>query len=223
MDHRTTSTPIAAPRGFGRPSIEVFADIVCPFTHVGLRWFAHRRTELGHHGTALWVRSWPLEIINGAPLDPEVTAEKIRVLRAQVAPALFAGFRPDSFPATSLPALALAAAAYESDLALGERVSLELRDLLFEEGEDIAAPDVLASVAGQHDLTVGPRHHQVVLDDLAEGEGRGVVGSPSFFTASGCFFCPALDISHDAEGHLLVTPDQAGFGRFVEACFSPTG
>jgi len=44
-------------------------------------------------------------------------------IRQQVAPDLFAGFAPAAFPATSLPALALAAAAYERDPATGEQVS----------------------------------------------------------------------------------------------------
>ena len=35
------------PRGVVPHSIEVFADVLCPFTHVGLRRLVARRTELG--------------------------------------------------------------------------------------------------------------------------------------------------------------------------------
>jgi len=61
-----------------------------------------------------------------------------------VAPDLFAGFDPERFPMSSLPALALGAAAYKSDLQHGERVNLALREALFEEGRDLTDPAVQA-------------------------------------------------------------------------------
>ncbi len=67
-------------------------------------------------------------------------ADEVVELRDQVAPELFAGFRVDRFPATSLPAMALVASAYVAGLGVGEQVSLEVRDLLFEQGVDIADP-----------------------------------------------------------------------------------
>ena len=57
--------------------IEVFADVACPFAHVGLRRFAERRDELGRTDVALRVRSWPLEVVNGHPLDARLVAEEI--------------------------------------------------------------------------------------------------------------------------------------------------
>ena len=94
--------------------VEVYADVACPFTHVGLRRFVERRAELGRDDVPLWVRAWPLEIVNGEPLDPHFIAEEVDDIREQVAPTLFAGFVERSFPASSLPALTLAAAAYET-------------------------------------------------------------------------------------------------------------
>jgi len=58
-----------------------------------------------------------------------------------------------------------------------------------------------------------------VAIDLREGQARGVVGSPHFFTPGGSFFCPSLEIGHDDEGGLDISFDQAGFTRFVDACF----
>jgi predicted DsbA family dithiol-disulfide isomerase len=198
--------------------VEVFADVACPFTHVGLRRFVERRTELGRSDVTLWVRAWPLEIVNGEPLDPHFIAEEVADIREQVAPALFAGFAESSFPASSLPALALSAAAYEQGFATGERVSLALRDLLFERGLDIADADVLGRLAADHHVPVDLSDTRRVLDDHAAGVARGVVGSPHFFTPAGGFFCPSLDVHRDATGHLRITADTLGFERFVTTC-----
>ena len=94
--------------------VEVFADVCCPFTHVGLRRLVQRRDEVGGD-LELVVRAWPLELVNGAPLDGDLIAEEIEELRKQVAADLFVGFDRGRFPATSLPALELAAAAYRHD------------------------------------------------------------------------------------------------------------
>jgi predicted DsbA family dithiol-disulfide isomerase len=201
--------------------IEVYADVACPFTHVGLRRFVERRAELGRSDVVLRVRAWPLEIVNGEPLDPHVIAEEVADIRRDVAPTLFAGFLESSFPASSLPALALAAAAYGRDLATGERVSLALRDLLFEQGRDIADADVLGRLAADHDVVADLTDTRPVLADHAAGLAHGVIGSPHFFTPAGGFFCPALDVHRDADGHLRITADPEGFDRFVTGCFTP--
>ena len=199
--------------------VEVYADVACPFTHVGLRRFVERRAELGRGDVTLWVRAWPLEIVNSEPLDPHFIAEEVDDIREQVAPTLFAGFVEGSFPASSLPALTLAAAAYGQDLATGERVSLALRDLLFERGVDIADAEVLGRLAADHEVAVDLTDTRRVLDDHAEGVARGVIGSPHFFTPAGGFFCPSLDVHRDAGGHLRITADTLGFDRFVTTCF----
>ena len=200
--------------------IEVFADVACPFTHVGLRRFVQRRAEAGRSDVVLWVRSWPLELVNGAPLDPEFVAEEVAELRVQVAPELFAGFRVDRFPGTSLPAMALVASAYKASPGVGEQVSLEIRDLLFERGVDIADPVVLEALAEHHGLTFDRDDLSVVLADRTEGDQRGVIGSPHYFTSEGGFFCPALDVSRDARGHLQVEPDPTRFDAFIASCLA---
>ena len=210
---------VRRPAGHPVTTIEVFADVACPFTHVGLRRFVEQREQLGRHDVELVVRAWPLEIVNGRPLDPAATAAKVADMRHQVAPTLFAGFSEENFPSTSLPALALAAAAYARDVGTGEAVSLELRDLLFERGEDIADPEVLGAVAEEHAITVGPSDVQKVRDDHVEGVRRWVIGSPHFFTPVGDFFCPALRIDHDPAGHLEMTVDVETLDRFLTACF----
>lgn len=198
--------------------VEVFADVGCPFTHVGLRRFVERREELGRPDVRLLVRAWPLEVVNGQPLDPAFIAEEVDDIRQQVAPDLFAGFDEAAFPASSLPALALADAAYQAGAEVGEAVSLELRDRLFERGEDVADAEVLGSVATAHGLD-GLGDPARVEADHAEGVARGVIGSPHFFTADGGFFCPALDVGRDAQGHLRIVADPAGWEAFLASCF----
>jgi predicted DsbA family dithiol-disulfide isomerase len=201
--------------------IEVFADVGCPFTHVGLRRFVERRADEGLEGeVALRVRSWPLEIVNGTPLDARFIAEEVDDIRRQVAPDLFGGFREDRFPSTFVPAMMLAAAADRVSPKVGEDVSLTLRDLLFEQGVDVSDPAVLVGLAEAHGITVDLNDPAPVLADHAEGVERGVVGSPHFFTPDGTFFCPSLNVGRDDSGHLRVTADPAGFQQFLSSCLA---
>lgn len=200
--------------------IEVFADVGCPFTHVGLRRFVERRDELGRDDVRLRVRSWPLEVVNGQPLDPTFIAEEVDDLRDQLGPELFTGFDGSAFPATSLPAMTLAAVGYDMDVTTGERLSLELRDLLFEQNVDVADPDVLDALAARHGIQADLSDHRRVLADHADGVERGVIGSPHFFTPTGGFFCPSLDVHRDDDGHLRITADPDAFDRFIAACLA---
>ena len=158
--------------------IEVFADIWCPFAHVGLRAIDEERARADSTDVAIRVRAWPLELVNGAPLDPGLTKEHADDLRNQVAPDLFAHLDPDRFPTSTLGALALANRAYQTDLGLGELVSFALRDALFEEGRDISDPVILEHLA--HDLGVDmpdESDRAGVLADWDEGRRRGVRSS----------------------------------------------
>ena len=155
-------------------TIEVFADIWCPFAHVGIRCVIERRVQLKREDVLLYVRAWPLELVNEAPLDPKATTHHVEELRAQVAPDLFQGFDPDHFPRTTLPALAWVHAAYKTDTKRGEAVSLALRNALFENGVDISDPASIADIVRAEgvesfDATDG----QAVLADWHEGKDVG--------------------------------------------------
>jgi predicted DsbA family dithiol-disulfide isomerase len=196
------------------PTIEVFADVVCPFTHVGLRRLVDARAQRSVDAP-LVVRSWPLELVNGAPLAATKVAEEIDAIRAQVAPELFSGFDVDAFPATSIPALALTVAAYRHGVATGEAVALAVRWALFEEGRDLADPEVLAAIAERHGVgAVADADVEAVRVDWEEGRERGVVGSPHFIVGADGFFCPGLDISHSAAG-FSIAADLDGFAEFA--------
>jgi len=196
-------------------TIEVFADVRCPFTHVGLRRLVARRDALGRD-VVLRIRAWPLELVNQAPLDAELIAEEVDALRAQVAPELFGAFDPGRFPKTSLPALALTAGAYEIGAEVGERVGLALRWALFEEGRDIATPSVLLDIAQAAGMEL-PHHHDQdqVRADWAQGQQRGVIGSPHFFIGRHGYFCPTLDITR-VDGQLRIADNRAVFEDFID-------
>lgn len=197
--------------------VEVFADVWCPFAHVGLRRFVELR-ERRSAPVGLYVRAWPLEHVNGRPMDADFIAAEVDQIRRTVAPDLFTGFDPEHFPASTVPALQLTGRAYAISTATGEAVALEVRDRLFERGEDIDDPAVLAAVAEAHGVDVAG-DDDLAGRDLTEGRARGVIGSPHFFTPGGDFFCPALDV-RTIDGHLNITADPEGFERFVESCFA---
>ena len=205
------------------PVIEVFADIWCPFTHVGLRAIEAQRDRAGRGDARIWVRAWPLELVNGVPLDPGVTKAHADDLREQVAPDLFADLSVDRFPRSTLDALALANRAYRTDPEVGERVSFALRDALFEEGRDISDPVVLEYLA--RDLGVAlpdETDHAAVVSDWHEGGRRGVQGSPHFFCGGTDVFCPSLDISTSPGSGMSVVADAARLTAFLEACLPGT-
>jgi predicted DsbA family dithiol-disulfide isomerase len=200
-------------------TIEVFADVRCPFTHVGLRRLVARRCELGRDDPRLRIRAWPLELVNGAPLDAGLVLQEAAALRSQVSPDLFTGLTASTFGSTSLPALALAGAAYRVSIATGEAVSLALRDTIFEEGDDVSSPDVLDGIAARHGVpAVTDDDREQVMRDWREGQQRGVTGSPHFLVGDRGYFCPSLDIRHDG-GELDVRLDEPALEEFLAAVF----
>ena len=199
--------------------IEIYADIWCPFAHVGLRAARRERERLARADVVFVIRPWPLELVNGRALDPEVTARHVRELREQVAPELFSDFDVDTFPATTLPALSLALAAVEQDPATGESVNWALRDALFEEGRDISDVAVLEDIS--HRFGVDPDwglDTSSVELEWRRGQERGVQGSPHFMCADRDAFCPALDISRNETGDLSLHANVDGLHAFLDAC-----
>ena len=201
--------------------VEVFADVVCPFTHVGLRRFVQARAEAGAAEVALRVRAWPLELVNGEPLDADFVAEEIADLRAQVAGDLFTGFDPAAFPSSTIGLLGLVEVAYEQGLTTGESVSLALRDALFERGRPVADPAVLAAIAADHGITPPDAETAAALVEAswAAGQERGVIGSPHFFLSDDSWFCPGLDIERQGH-HLHIEADEGPFREFLTQAFA---
>jgi len=196
------------------PTIEVFADITCPFTHVGLKKVVDE-LHPNDGNVEVVVRAWPLEWVNEAPLEAAAVETKVHALREQLGADAFAGFRADTWPATTIPALNLAAQAFDVDAPTGLAVSIALRDALFEDGRDISDPAVLSAIATEFGLN--PPSNEVddrVQADYDEGQRRGVRGSPDFWLGDQEFFCPALKLGHDDEG-LTAEFDSDGFDAFM--------
>ncbi len=199
--------------------VEVFADVGCPFAHMGLSMLVAERARRQRDDVALRVRAWPLEIINGVGFSGEAVATKAEALRSQLDTDRFAGFDGSSYASSFLPAMELTALAYETDAGIGESVALEVRQLTFEAGVDVADPTVLAAVAARHRLVLPePLGQRRVEADLAEGRSRGVIGSPHFFVAGSDSFCPALDIRTTDSG-LEVSVARDGLRSLIELCF----
>jgi len=204
--------------------IEVFADVTCPFAHAGLERIVALLAERSDEPLDVWIRAWPLEWVNGTPLDADAVATKAGILTERLGIDSFDGFDPAVWPATTLPALNLTAAAYAIDHGTGLAVGLALRQALFRNGQDVSDREVLASIADQHGL---PRSVADELDategshavraDYAEGQRRGVRGSPHYWVAHHDFFCPALLIGHDDHGGLTADFDPAGLAAFLDA------
>lgn len=210
-----------------RPTLEVFADVGCPFTHLGLLRFVDERRRRGRGDLVLRVRAWPLEWVNGRPLDAAFIAEEVDDIRSQVAPEQFRSFTEASFPTSTVSAMCLSAAAAAAGPDVAEQVALAVRTALFEDGLDVGDDAVLAHIAEAHGLAWPPdaderaRLEAAVGTDWEEGRSRGVVGSPHFFFSSGDgFFCPALDVGRDEHGHLHVHADPEGFAAFLDEVFA---
>lgn len=209
-----------APPDAGRSrTIEVFTDVWCPFAHVGLRCVVAAREAAGRPDVVIRVRAWPLELVNRAPMDPARAAHHAHDLQEQVAPHLFTHLDLDHFPTSTLEALALTEAAYRVDAALGERMSLAVREELFEHGRDISDPAVLASLAAAIGTPLPEdRDRTAVLNDWHDGQRRGVIGSPHFYCGSRDLFCPSLDITRDDHG-VTIRLDTGVLDAFLTDCF----
>ncbi len=199
-------------------SITVFGDVVCPFTYAGLVMLRNERAQRGVD-VPLRMRAWPLEWINGRPLDPVHVEAEIAGLRSVVSD-LFNGFRRDAFATTSIAALALIDVAYEQGDEVGEAVGFEVREALFEDGVDIGDSAALATIAARHHITVPDRAEAElrVNADHDRGTALGVVGSPHFITDQGSWFCPLLHVSQ-VDGVVTVRIDDPARAQFLAAVF----
>jgi predicted DsbA family dithiol-disulfide isomerase len=200
--------------------IEMFADMLCPFAYVGLARLLASRDD-AQAAVRIRVRAWPLEWVNGSPLDPLVVEHEVAALRAQVAPDLFRGFRASAFPRTAVPAFGLAAAAYAFSDECGENVSLELRRALFEAGRDIADAAVLHDIGARHGVTPLDAHTAAATArvDWERGRARGVIGSPHFFVGDDGWFCPSLRVSNRG-GEFDVRADPGAIEEFYRGVFA---
>ncbi|MBU6329019.1 MAG: DsbA family protein [Acidobacteria bacterium] len=200
-------------------SIDVFADIWCPFAHIGLRCAREQLDAAGRPDVVLRIRPWPLELVNSAPMDPDRTTAHIAHLRHQIDDTRFVGFRVETFPTSTIEPLALTERAYVVDPQVGEAMAFALREALFERGIDISDPEAIAALAAEHGIDPpGPEDREAVIASWHEGQARGVKGSPHFFCGDAEMFCPSLDITRPAEGEVIIDLDVDRLAGFLRAC-----
>ena len=207
--------------GYGKV-IEVFADVVCPFTHVGLKRLFAYRNEMGRDDVVLEVHAWPLELVNGELRPTRPAGRRGRRVASRRRTGTLRRIRPDLVPDDIAPRACPRGRAYRAGLRRGEQVSLALRDALFEHGRNIADPNELAAIAESYEIDP-PADSDVaaVMADLERGRARRVIGSPHFFVdGGGGFFCPALDIERVGR-NLRIANDATSFAAFAEKCFGP--
>ncbi|HVA73306.1 MAG TPA: hypothetical protein VNF71_01910 [Acidimicrobiales bacterium] len=205
----------------GSPTvIEVFADIWCPFTHVGLHALSEQLGAEDRRDVRIWVRSWPLEWVNGKPMDADHAVRHSVELREQATPYLFEEFDGSHFPKSTIPVLALVAKGYKVGYRVGESLSFEVREFLFEHGQDVSDPVILSRIGRYYDLgPPGPDDYATVVADWKEGIDRGVRGSPHFFCGEADIYCPSLDIATQPEGKSkTIRGNLERLGLFVDGC-----
>lgn len=202
-------------------TIDVWADVSCPFAHYSLQRFAERRDLAGANHVRLRVRAWPLELANGEPLTAEKVGHEVPDIRAQVADDLFTGFDPDAFPRSTIGILGAATLAYEAGTDTGEAFNLAVRNALFEDGAAVADPSVLAAITEAHGFALPDESaaRAAVEADFGAGKGRGVEGSPTYFVDGQAYFCPSLNIDHEGD-HLRIAVDESEMHRFLEVALS---
>ena len=178
------------------------------------------RNAIEGDDTAIIVRSWPLELVNDAPMDPVKAKNNCDALREQVAPDAFACVDVEKFPTSTLDALTLVTRGYDISLQLGEAASFRVREALFEEGRDISDRSVLDDIAGELEISdyYDPQHN-AVRADWEEGKKRGVIGSPHFFHGALGTFCPSLQMTREPATGITINTDTTRLQQFLQQCF----
>jgi len=200
--------------------IEIFADVWCPFAYVGIRRVFEYRDEIGRSDVPIIVRSWPLELVNDAPMAQAKALGNCDALRRQVAADQFANTELSNFPSTTLDALTLIAQAYEQDVSAGEKASIVVREAIFERGDDVADESMLQRIASSLGVSYVPdADHVLVRHDWEEGKARGVVGSPHFFNGSVGVFCPSLQLTRTEDSGLIIQANAEKLAAFLKTCF----
>ena len=174
--------------------------------------------EIGASDVSLVVRAWPLELVNGVPLDAGLISQKVRTFRDQVAPNLFRGLDSAPSPSTSMPALRLEAARASQSAAAGNGSASPYGRQCSNTGVTSPTGECLREIAascGVDDPV--PVSDNDVIEDWLAGKQRGVVGSPHFFAAEGNWFCPSLTITQTDDG-LWMADNQHGLDRLAAIC-----
>lgn len=234
----TTDRPVPPPPPTG--VMQVWSDLLCPFTHVALHGLraaqlnappgsAASRVQLEHH-------SFPLELFNGP--HPRRGTDTEAVGLGQVAPE--AGFRvwtasDDLYPHSVLLAAEAVLAATAQSRTAGAVLDAALRAAFWTRSRSIAHRQVILEVA--HEITeTGPdlidvaalttaldhgRHRADLMHDYAVAQTDAIPGSPTFVFPDGSTVSnPSMTVHWDgpwAAGYPVVdTHDRAVYAKLLQ-------
>jgi predicted DsbA family dithiol-disulfide isomerase len=183
-------------------TIQVWSDLLCPFTHVTMDRLWRRREELGLADAVRFEhRAFPLELFNGPHPRRGTDTEAVGI--GQVAPE--AGFRvwtapDDQYPHTVLLAAEAVHAANAQGLAAGELLDRALRRAFWAGSRSISHRGVILEVAaeaaaGSPAAGLDPgalagaldcgKHRAELMADYAVAKTDQVSTSPHLFLADG--------------------------------------
>ena len=74
-----------------------------------------------------------------------------------------------------------------------EEASFRVRTALWEDGVDVGSPDAVTALAAELGVQTTATDHRSVIDDWADGQRRGVDGSPHYFCGGADLFSADTD------------------------------
>jgi predicted DsbA family dithiol-disulfide isomerase len=178
-------------------TIVVFADVGCPFAHIGLHRLLDTRARLDlDDAVALDIRAFPLELFNDRPTPKHSLDLEIAALSQAVPEAGWQAWsdRDYRFPVTMLPPMEAVQAAKLQSFRAAEQLDHRLRTAFFAESRCIsmrheilacAAECAAVDVAALTEALDDGRARRTVIDQWEQSQGEDILGSPHLFLPDG--------------------------------------
>lgn len=197
-------------------TIVVFADLGCPWAHVGVHRLHSARQRLGLEASVgMDVRAFPLEIINAQPTPFKGLQNEIPELAVMEPDAGWELWTADAttWPVTTLLPMEAVEAAKEQSLEASATLDHALRRALFGQSRCISMRHVILDVAATCEGLDVPalvealddgRARRPMLDGYTSAAGA-IEGSPHYFLADGtALHNPGVDFHWDKAQHRIV-------------------
>lgn len=174
-------------------TVVVYSDIACPWAHLAMHRLHATRARLGLDSVVTFEpRAYPLEVVNERPTSRRGLDSEIPVVAALEPDAGWRTWRSpaDTYPVTTVPALAAVQAARFQSGAAGEALDMALRHAMFVDSRCISVRSIILDVAeATRVVDVGAvadeldsgRAHAAVMSQWREAQSIGVIGSPHVF------------------------------------------
>lgn len=139
-------------------------------------------------------RAFPLELLRGESAPRDILEQEWWLAAIQEPGAVFAPFRGDDWPSTTIPAFEAVWCAMQQGAAVGADYDLRIRRAFFAEGRNIGQPEVLMDIAGQAGLDLarfraawdsGAARPAVLAEASLGRERYHVRGTPTLMLSDG--------------------------------------